>query len=122
MRARAGLLRTLLGNVAWDVTFSGRGGLLAVGFKPGIDQRYLGVDRRMAQTLLPGDQLHQLVGTLDIGGAIVERARRRGRSREALRSGGIFLERNQILRLGAELNAEIEYEVVDRARRFEVAV
>src|SRR6266568_3154738 len=93
------LLGTLLG------TFSGRCGLLAVGFKAGIDQRDLGVDRRMAQTLLLGNQLHQLVGTLDIGGAIVERARSRCRSREALRSGGVFLERNQILRLGAKLDA-----------------
>src|SRR4051794_25265666 len=39
--------------------------LLAVGGDALIDQRHLGVDRRVAQALLPGNQLHQLVGAFD---------------------------------------------------------
>jgi len=39
-----------------------------------------------------------------------------------LRGGGVFLERNEVLRLGAELHAQVENEIVDRARRLEVGV
>src|SRR5262249_2295970 len=96
--------------------------LLAVRLEPRLDQRDLRVDRGMAQPLLPSDELHQLVGALDGGGAVLQRARRRGRPREALRRGGIFLERHEIVRLGAELEAEVEHEIVDRARGLDVAV
>src|SRR5499427_10839367 len=96
--------------------------LLAVGLEPRVDQRDLGVDRRMAQTLLLGDELHQLVSALDIGSAVLQGACRRSRPREALRRRGVFLERHEVLRLGAELDAQIEYEVVDRARGLDVAV
>ena len=65
----------------------------------GLDQRDLRVDRRMAQALLPGDELHQLVGALDIGRAVLQRARGRGRTHQALRRRGIFLERHEVLRL-----------------------
>ena len=41
--------------------------ILAVGVRPGIHQRYFGVDRPVAQTLLQGDELYQLVGALDDG-------------------------------------------------------
>jgi len=39
-----------------------------------VHQRDIGVDHRMAQALLLGDKLHQLVSTLDIGCAIEQRA------------------------------------------------
>src|SRR5882724_4412032 len=52
---------------------SGGSRLLAVGLDPRVDQGDLGVDRRVAQALLPGDELHQLVGALDVGGAILQR-------------------------------------------------
>jgi hypothetical protein len=35
--------------------------------------------------------------------------------------GGVFLERDEIVRRGAELDAEIEHEIVDRARGLKVA-
>src|SRR5712664_3917852 len=76
----------------------------------------------MAHALLGGDELHQLVGALDIGRAVLERARGRGRAREALRGGGIFLERHQIGGGCAELDAEVEDEIVDRPRFFEIAM
>ncbi len=41
---------------------------------------------------------------------------------QALRRRGVFLERHEIVRLGAELDAEVEHEIVDRARRLDVAV
>src|SRR6266852_5140589 len=83
------------------------GSLLPVGGEPFIDQRDRGIDDGVVQPLLRGDQLHQLVRALDIGHAVVERARGRGRTREALRRGGVFLERYQIIRRGAELDAQI---------------
>ena len=70
----------------------------------------------MAQALLPGDELHQLVGALDIGRAVLQRAGGRGRARQALRGGGVFLERHQIVRIGADLHAQIVDEIIDRAR------
>ena len=79
--------------------------LLAVRFEPRVDQSDLRVDGRMAHALLPGDELHQLVGALDIGRAVVERARGRSRSRQALRGGGVFLERYEIVRIGANIGA-----------------
>ena len=76
----------------------------------------------MAQALLPGDELHQLVGALDVDGAVLQRAGGGGRAHQALRGGGVFLERHQIVGLGAELDAQVEHEIVDRARGLDVAV
>ena len=50
------------------------GCLLAIRFQPLIDQRHLGIDRGQAKALLPGDKLNELVGPLNKGGTIVERA------------------------------------------------
>src|SRR5689334_870252 len=55
-----------------------------------IDQRDLGIDRRMPQALLKGDELDQLVGAFDIGRAILQRARRGRRAGQALRRSGVF--------------------------------
>ncbi len=49
------------------------------------------------------------------------RAAEAGRDRLS-RGGGVFLERHQVGGLGAELDAQVEHEIVDRARLFEVAV
>src|SRR5712664_1872462 len=101
---------------------SGGGCLLAVGFEPRVDQGDARIDDRMAETLLSGDELHQLVGALDVGQAVVERAGSRGRAYEALGGGGIFFEWHEIVGIGAQLDAEIDDEVVDRARRLDIAV
>src|SRR5581483_4882829 len=94
---------------------SGRG-LLAVGLEPRIDQRYLRVDRRKAQPLLLGDELHELVGALDVRRSVLQRAGGGCRARQALRGGGIFLVRYEVAWRSAELHTEIEDEVVDRLR------
>src|ERR1700733_446027 len=90
--------------------------------KPLIDEGDLCVDRRMPQALLESDELHQLVGTFDIGRAILQCPRGGGRTRQALRGGCIFFERNKIGRIGAELHAQIEHKVVDRTRFLDVGV
>jgi hypothetical protein len=54
-----------------------RSRLLAVRLQPCIDQRHLRIDRRMAQPLLLGDELHQLVRALDVGRTVLQRARLR---------------------------------------------
>src|SRR5262249_10401429 len=51
--------------------------LLAIRLEPGVDQRHGRVDDRVAQPHLGRNELHQLVGALDIGHAVVERARGR---------------------------------------------
>src|SRR5882762_8826173 len=55
--------------------------LPAIFFEQFVDQRHIGVDYRMAEALLPGDQLYQLVGTFDIRSAVEQRARGRRRAR-----------------------------------------
>src|SRR5262245_27931288 len=77
---------------------SGRSRLLAIGFEARIDQRDDLIDDRMAHALLLCDQLHQLVGTFDIRRAVLQRACRRRRPRQALRRGGVFLERHEVAR------------------------
>ncbi len=57
------------GRIAPESGLSRR--LFAVGFEPRVNQRDNPVDHRMAQTLLLGDQLHKLVGALDIGRAVL---------------------------------------------------
>src|SRR5438552_5749734 len=89
---------------------------LAVGLEPRVDQRDDPIDHRMAEPLLPGDQLHQLVGAFDVGRAVLQSPRGRGRARETLCCRSVFFERHQIVRRGAELDAEVEHEIVDRAR------
>src|SRR5262249_12371569 len=86
--------------------------LLAVRLEALIDQRHAGVDGRMAEALLLGDQLHELIGALDVGHAVVERASGGGWTRQALGRGGVLLERHEVVRLGAELHAQIEHEIV----------
>src|SRR5690349_12845881 len=61
-----------------------------------IDQRDLGIDRRMSQAFLKGDKLNQLVGAFDVRRAILQRARRGSWPRQALRGSGILLERNEV--------------------------
>jgi hypothetical protein len=51
--------------------------VLAIHLQPGVDQRDRRIDDRMAQTLLLGDELHQLVSTFDVGRTVVKRARLR---------------------------------------------
>ncbi len=63
------LATPMSGRIAPESGLSRR--LFAVGFEPRVDQRDDPVDHRMAQTLLLGDQLHQLVGALDIGRAVL---------------------------------------------------
>src|SRR6266850_5312487 len=87
--------------------------LPAIFFEQFVDQRHIGVDYRMAEALLPGDQLYQLVGTFDIRSAVEQRARGRRRARQALRGGGVLLERHQFVWVGAEFDAEVEHEIVD---------
>ena len=55
---------------------SRRGGLFPIDLEARVDQGDLGVDRRMAQAFLLGDQLHQPVGTFDVRRAVLQRARR----------------------------------------------
>ena len=78
------------------------------------------VDHRMAQALLLGDQLHQLVGAFDIRRAVLQRARGRSRTRQALRRRRIFFERHKIARRRAKLDAEIKHEIIDRARLLDI--
>src|SRR5262249_26286305 len=59
---------------------------------------------------------------LDIRHPVVERTRGGGRTRQALRSGRVFLERHEVVPVGAELDAEVDHEVVDGARRLKVAM
>src|SRR5437762_1910817 len=80
--------------------------LLAVGLKPFVDQRHLRIDRRVTEPPLPGDELHELIGALDVGRAVLQCARGRSRTHQRLRGSGVFLERHEILRLGAEFNAK----------------
>jgi hypothetical protein len=54
------------------------GGLLPILIEPGIDQGDGGVDRGMAQALLLGDELNQLVGALDVRRAVLQGAGGRG--------------------------------------------
>src|SRR6202035_2961740 len=56
------------------------------------------------------------------GGAGLQGARRRGRTRQALRGGGVFLEPHEVGRGGAEPDAQVEDEIVYRARLGEVRV
>ena len=60
---------------------SGSGRLLPIRLQPSIHKRDLGVDGGQAQAFLLGDQLHELVGALDIGRSVVQGARGRGRTR-----------------------------------------
>src|SRR5579875_2125774 len=94
----------------------------AVRLEPRIDQRDLRVDRGVALALLARDELHQLVGALDIRRAVLQGARRRCRARETLRRRGVFLERHEIFGLRAELDAEIEDEIVYRARLIGIGI
>src|SRR6516162_2447696 len=75
-----------------------RSRLFSIGFEPRVDQRNDSVDDRMAQALLLGDQLHEFVGAFDVGSAVLQSTRGRGRTREALRRGSVFFERHQIAR------------------------
>src|SRR5262245_35448570 len=54
------------------------GRLFPVRRQPLIDQRHGGINNGVAQALLAGNELHELIGALDVGGTVVERARRRG--------------------------------------------
>src|SRR6185295_16845749 len=102
--------------------YAGSSRLLAVGLQPRVDQRNGGVDDGVAQPLLLGDELHQLVGALDVGDAVVEGARGGGRAHQALGGGGVFFERHEVARRGAELDAQVVDEIVDRARGLDVGV
>src|SRR5262249_16074595 len=93
------------GGVARGMSRSCR--LVEVGLKSLVDECHDCVDDRMDQSLLPGDELHELVGTLDIGRAVLQSARGRRRAHERLRRGGVLLERHEILRLAAKLDAQI---------------
>src|SRR5262249_5315965 len=75
-----------------------RSRLFSIGFEPRVDQRDDSVDDRMAHALLLGDQLHEFVGAFDVGRAVLQSTRGRGRTREALRRGSVFFERHQIAR------------------------
>src|SRR5262245_11154230 len=68
----------------------GRSRLFSIGFEPRVDQRDDSVDDRMAHALLLGDQLHEFVGAFDVGRAVLQSTRGRGRTREALRRGSVF--------------------------------
>jgi hypothetical protein len=76
----------------------------------------------MAHALLPGDQLHQLVGAFDIGRAIVERARGRSRTGQAFCGRSIFLEWYKLIARGTELHAYVHHEVVYRPRFPEIGM
>jgi len=71
---------------------------------------------------LGGNQLHELVSPLDIGRFVLQGARRRGRACQRLRRRSVLFERHHILRLRAELDAQIDHEIIDGARAFDVAV
>src|SRR3569832_1786089 len=58
--------------------------LLPVGREPLVDQSDDGVDILVLHALLLGDELHQLVSVFVVGRAVLVRARRRGRTRQAL--------------------------------------
>jgi hypothetical protein len=59
----------------FESTFLSGRRLFAVGLKARVDQRDYCIDHGMTQTLLLGDQLHQLVGAFDIRRTILQRAR-----------------------------------------------
>ena len=87
-----------------------------------FDERDNAVDHRVAEALLFCDQLHEFVGTLDIRNAVIERTRRGSRPRQAFRRRRVFLERHEILWVGAELHAKIVHEIIDRARFLDVGM
>src|SRR5580704_6569151 len=95
--------------------------LLTVGFKPRIDQRDLSIDCRIMQTSLRGNELHEFIGALDIGRAVLQRAGGGRRASQRLRRRGIFLERHHIVGLSPKLDAEVNDKIVNRARRLDVA-
>ena len=76
----------------------------------------------MTQALLPGNQLHELIGALDIERSVIERARRRSRTNQALRRGSVFLERHEIARRWRRASRQIVDEIVDGARGLDVAM
>ena len=49
--------------------------------------------------------------------SVLQSARRRSRTREALRGGCVFLEWHEVVGIGAELDANVVDEIVHRARR-----
>ena len=67
----------------------------SVGGKASVDQRDLGVDRRMSQAFLKGNELDQFVGAFDVWRAILQRARRGSRTGQALRRSGVLFEGNR---------------------------
>src|SRR5215831_19292585 len=72
---------------------AGKSDSLSIGGEPGIDRRDRLIDDGVTHAVLRGDRLHQPVGPLDIGRAVVERPGGRGRSHQVERRGGVFIER-----------------------------
>src|SRR5690349_5617322 len=62
----------MCGTAATPVGRVGLCRLLAVGGEPLVDQRHGSVQRRVAHALLLAEELHQLVGALDVRRAVVE--------------------------------------------------
>jgi TolB-like protein/class 3 adenylate cyclase len=97
VRARCGKIGVGAG-VSWPAgARDWSGGGFAVDRQPFVDRGDGGIDDRVMHAELRADHLHQPVGALDIGGAVEERPRRRGRPDQIVGGGGVFLERHQII-------------------------
>src|SRR5262249_19196100 len=96
--------------------------LRAVRGDPFVDLGDGAVDDRVLHAELPADQLYQPVGPLDVRRAGVQGPGGRGPSHRIVGGAGVFLERLQVVWRGAELFADAHYPVVDRPRRFDIAM
>ena len=99
-----------------------KSGGFSVGGEPCVDQRHRLIDHGVAHAELRSDQLHEAVGALDVGGAVVEGAGRRGRPHQVVCGGGVFLERHQVIGLRTQPLADPAYPIVDRSRGRGVAM
>ena len=87
-----------------------------------VDQGDDPIDHRVAGPFCLAISCTSLSARSILGAPFCKRARGRGRACETLRRGSVLFERHQIARRSAKLHAEIEDEIVDRARLLEIGM